>query len=95
MPKEIPQAIPLVRLHVDVVHARAQAGLQVVGVVPEQVHDHAPGDGGEDGPGVVVDKGRGALLRYHGETAAGLHGQPCQGEHHARENVYDDLLVHA
>jgi hypothetical protein len=95
MPDEIPQAVPLVRLQVDVVHARAQARLQVLGVAAEEVHDEAPGDRGEDGPGVVADGGRRGLLRHHGEAVAGLHGQPRQRQHHAREHVDDDLLVHA
>lgn len=61
----------------------------------EEVHDHAPGDGGEDGPGVVGDGGRGRGPRHEGQAVAGLHGEAREGEHDAREDVDDDLLVHA
>jgi len=59
------------------------------------VHDEAPGDRGEDGPGVVADDGRRGLLRHQGQAVAGLHGQPRQRQHYAREHVDDDLLIHA
>lgn len=95
MPEEIPQAVPVVGLLVDVGHAGAQARLQVVGVVAEEVHDEAPGGGGEDGPGVARDEGGGPLPRHEGQAAARRHRQPRQRQHHAREDVDDDLLVHA
>lgn len=95
MPDEIPKAVPVVGLVVDVAHAGAQAGLEVVRVVAEEVHDHAPGDGGEDGPGVPRDQGRGALARDPREALPRLHGEPGQGQDDAREDVDYDLLVHA
>lgn len=97
MPDEIPQAIPVVRLLVDVGHAAAEGGLQVVGVVAEEVHDGGPAGGGEDGPGVVRYAGGHLLARHEGEarTPLGLDGEPGEREHHAREHVDDDLLVDA
>lgn len=96
MPDKIPQPIPRVRLRVDVRHAAPQAGLQLGGVPPKEVHDGGPRDAGEDGPRVEADGGAVARLRHHGQAvAAGLHGQPRQRQHDAREDVDDDLLVHA
>ena len=63
-------------------------------MVAEQVHDEGPRAGGEDGPGIVADICRGALLRHEGQAVAGLDGKAGQGQHDAREDVYDNLLIH-
>lgn len=57
MPDQRPQGIPVVAILVNVRHAAAQTRLQLVGVVLEEQHDGAPGNGGKGGPGVVVDLG--------------------------------------
>lgn len=101
----------MVALRVDVAHAAPQARLQVLGVVPEQVHDHAPADAREDGPGVVAHGRADGLPGDHGQRervglvavvvvvapgdGGGLDGQPRQGQDDAREDVDDDLLVDA
>lgn len=94
MPDKIPQTVPVIALLVDIVHAALEAGLQVLGVVAEQVHDHGPAERGKDGPGVVADLVRSARLRDDGEAASRLHGQARERQHHARKHVDDDLLVH-
>ena len=52
MPDEIPEPVPVVGLLVDVVHAGAQAGLEVVRVVAVGLVApvaHVPGEGGGNG----------------------------------------------
>jgi len=93
VPYKVPQRVPLAALDVDVVHAAAQAGLQVLGVVAEQIHDHGPRDGSEDGPGVVGDAAGEGLARDHRQAGAGRDGYPGEGEDDAGEDVDDDLLV--
>lgn len=93
MPYEVAERIPLVTLLVDVAHAAAQTGLQLLAVVAEEVHNKSPAGGGEDGPGVVAD-GRGPPgLGDEGQAVAGLDGDAGEGEDDAREDVDDDLLV--
>lgn len=94
VPEEVAEAIPVVGLLVDVGHAAAEAGLEVVGVVAEEVHDEGPGEGGKDGPGVVADAGGGGLARDPRQALARLHRQPRRRQQRPREHVDHDLLVH-
>lgn len=97
MPDEVPQSVPLVTLSIDITHTTPQAGLQILGVVPEQPHDHAPADAGEDGPGVVAHAGAEGLPRDQGEGEGGplLDAQAGEGEDDAGKDVNDNLLVDA
>ncbi|EAQ89248.1 hypothetical protein CHGG_05867 [Chaetomium globosum CBS 148.51] len=59
------------------------------------MHDQRPRRARKQRPGRGGD-GRARLgRRHHGQPDAGLHGQPRQRQHHAREDVDDDLLVDA
>jgi len=85
----------MIRILIDVRHTAPQARLQLGGVVAEQVHDHAPRSGREDGPRVAADGGARGRRRHTRQPAAGLHGQAREREDDAREDVDDDLLTDA
>lgn len=93
VPHQCSQGIPVVAVLVDIRHAAAQAGLQVLWVVAEQGHDGAPGHRGKDGPGVVADLGAKGLVGHDGEAGALLDGQAGEGQRDAGKDVDDNLLV--
>lgn len=98
VPDEISQPIPVITLCVDVVHATPQTRLQVLGVVAEQPHDHAPAETGKDGPGIVAHGAANIVPCRHDGQAKGavfLDRQLGQGQGDAREDVNDNLLVDA
>lgn len=95
VPHQRPQGIPLVAVAVNVRHAAAQAALQLLRVIAEEQHDHAPGDGREGGPGVVADGGAQGLVGDEGQAGVGLDGELGEAEADAREDVNDDLLADA
>ena len=95
VPNKVPQTVPVVGIVIDVRHAALQAGLELRRVLAEEVHDHGPTDAGKHGPGVVADGGTAGRIRQGRDSVAGLHGQPREGEHDPREDIDDDLLVHA
>lgn len=97
MPDEIPQAIPVVGLLVDISHAATERRLQVVGVVTEEMHDGRPGRRREHGPGVIRYRTGHVLARHQRQARAalGLYGEPGERQDDAREDVDDDLLVDA
>lgn len=76
--------------HVD--HATPQTGRQGLGVPPEEVHDKRPGQTGKGRPGIVGDRGAGFGGDEGGERVhVGLDGEFREGEHHASEDVDDNL----
>lgn len=93
VPKKGAERVPLVALLVNVAHAAAETGLELLGVVPEEVHDKCPTCRREDGPGIVGDGLGARRLGDDGQAVAGLDGDASQGEHHAGKDVDDDLLV--
>lgn len=93
MPHQRPQRVPAVAVLVNVRHAAAQARLQLVRVVAEDEHDHAPGDRGEGGPGVVVDGAAQRLVGDDGEAGVGLDGEVGEAEADAGKDVDDNLLA--
>lgn len=94
VPCEIPQTIPVIAVLVDIVHTAPQAGLQIIAVVLEQMHDHGPTERCKDRPGVVAYRHRLPVLRDDRQPNTRLDGQAREREHHPREDVDDDLLVH-
>jgi hypothetical protein len=84
----------VVALYIYVVHAAAQAGLQLSRMPAEQPHNHTPTRRGEDGPGVVADGARVCGLRDDWEAVARLDGEARHRQHDAREDIDDDLLVY-
>lgn len=93
MPEQGPERVKVVTVLVDVRHAGPQTRLQVLGVVAEHKHHHGPRQRRKRRPGVVAD-GRVQRLRGHdGEPVARLDGDAREGEHDARKDVDDDLLV--
>src|SRR5688572_29825610 len=93
MPKQCPQVRELITVLIDVRHTAPQTRLQLLRVVPEQQHHHAPRQARERGPCVVADLGTQRLSGDDGEAGAGLDGEACEGESYAGEDVDDDLLV--
>ena len=68
--KELASAIKPTRVNVNVLHARCQAALEDIPLMPEQEHDHTPAKGGKEGKGVV---GRGNEAVFVGELAQTQH----------------------
>ena len=93
LPEQSSKRVKLVTILINVRHAASQARLQVLGVVAEDQHNHSPGQRSERWPGVVVDRAVKRLGRYDRQAGAGLNGDACEGEHDARKDVDDDLLV--
>lgn len=62
-------------------------------MVAEDQHNTGPRERRKRRPGVFVDHAAQRLGGYHGESMVGLHGDACEGQHHARKDVDDDLLV--
>ena len=93
MPDQGPQRIPAVAVLVDISHAAPQTRLQILRVVLEQQHHHAPRQRRKRGPGVVGDLRVQRLARHDGKAVAGLDGDACQGQGDAGEDVDDNLLV--
>lgn len=93
MPHQGPQRIPAVAVLVDISHAASQTRLQILRVVLEQQHDHAPRQRRKRGPGVVGDLRVQRLARHDGQAVAGLDGDARQGQSDAGEDVDDNLLV--
>lgn len=93
MPNKRPQRVPAIAVLVDIHHTAPQARLQVLRVVLEQQHHHAPAQRRERRPRVVRDLAAQRLPGHAGKTRAGLDGEPREGEDDAGEDVDDDLLV--
>lgn len=75
-------------------HTAPQTRGKGIRVPAENVHDGGPGHAGEDGPCVVGDCGAGFGSDEGGEGVhVGLDGELGEGEHHAREDVDDDLVL--
>lgn len=93
MPHQGPQRIPAVAVLVNISHTAPQTRLQILRVVLEQQHDHAPRQRRKRGPGVVGDLRVQRLARHDGQAVAGLDGDARQGQGDAGEDVDDNLLV--
>lgn len=93
LPEQSSKRIEFVAVLVDIRHAASQARLQLLRMVAEDQHDHSPREGSERWPGVMVDRAVERFGRYNGETGARLDSDACEGEHDARKDVDDDLLV--
>ena len=92
MPQKSPQAIPVIRLHVDVTHAALQAALQRIRIPPEHPHHHTPTDARKHRPRIVANPlAHRTRMDY---VCAWLHRPLCQREHHSCEYVDDNLFVH-
>lgn len=94
MPQEVPQRVPLVTIHVDVIHTTPQARLQIPGVPPKQIHDGSPRQRRKGGPRDAADPRAGLLARDEREAGARRDGNAGEGEGHAGEDVDYDLLVY-
>jgi hypothetical protein len=93
VPDQRPQRVPAVAVLIDVHHAAAQAVLQVLRVVAEEQHDHAPGERSKGRPGVVANLGAQWLARDYGEADARLDGETGESENNTSEDVDDNLLL--
>ena len=93
MPNKRPQRIPVIAVLVYIIHAALQAGLQLVRVMAEQEHDHAPGQRRKRRPGIVADLGAQRLVGNDGEARIRLDGKISERQGHAGKDVNDDLLA--
>lgn len=94
MPEKVPQRVPLVTIHIDIIHTTPQARLQIPGVPPKQIHNGRPRQRRKGGPRGAADPRAGVLPRDDGEAGAGGDGDAGEGEGHAGEDVDYDLLVY-
>lgn len=90
--------------HPHVVHATPQARLQRLRMPPPHKHHHRPTQTSKRNPPIlhqlfpqptsIIQQTPPASTALHLSHVPGLHGQLRQRQHHAREDVYDDLLGH-